>query len=266
MPVAPVGNLDAIDVRTALEAAFAAPSWHGRRPWRFECTPGSIQMIAETADSPRVADPLDRGVLLACGAALLNLRLAIRQAGVVPDVRVMPDPDRTDLVAIIGCTVLDGPMSAVEQQLAAAIWAGHPGPGPFLETPVPEVVKGRLRMAARVERAWCSEIGHGDLARVRDLPPAADALHQADSGFESDPLLMCFGTVTDRPADQVTAGQAAQRVTLTATTEGLTSSLLSGLVEVDATRLALRALIGGGIWPQLVVRSGYRPPSAKPLP
>jgi hypothetical protein len=51
-----------------------------------------------------------------------------------------------------------------------------------------------------------------------------------------------------------------QRVLLTATAAGLATSFLSQVVEVAATRLALRDLIGGGLWPQAVLRIGYGSP------
>jgi len=51
-----------------------------------------------------------------------------------------------------------------------------------------------------------------------------------------------------------------QRVLLVAAIAGLSASFLSQLVEVPATRKQLRELIGGGLWPQTVLRLGYRSP------
>lgn len=309
MPIQPVGNLDEIDVRRALDAASAAPSLHNSQPWRFVCTTGSIELLADAGRTPQVADPSGRAVYLACGAALMNLRLAIRAAGVVPDVRVMPDPDRPDLIAVVDCAVLGGPMPAREQRLAMAIPRRHTHRSPFLDLAVPTAVRGELRAAARVEHAWLAEIATSDHAAVRGLLHAAHRDQQSDpqftaewarwtgrdsssadgvpadsSGptpeqqdtwvlrdfgngrararlpgrdFETDPLVMCIGSFTDLRSDQVTVGQALQRVLLTATAEGLMASFLSQLIEVDAARRALRGIIGGGLWPQVVLRLGY---------
>lgn len=315
MPIQPVGNLDEIDVRRALDAASSAPSLHNSQPWRFVCTTGSIELLADSGRSPQVADRSGRAVYLACGAALMNLRLAIRAAGVVPDVRVMPDPDRPDLIAVVDCTVLDGPMPAAEQRLAMAIPRRHTHRSPFMDLAVPPAVRGQLRAAARMEHGWLAELATSDHATVRELLRAAHRDQQTDplftaewtswmgrgsaaddgvptssSGpapeqqdmwvlrdfadgqararvpgrdFEAAPLVMCIGSFTDLRSDQVTAGQAMQRVLLTATAEGLMASFLSQLIEVDAARRALRGIIGGGLWPQAVLRLGYGSPGVR---
>jgi hypothetical protein len=51
-----------------------------------------------------------------------------------------------------------------------------------------------------------------------------------------------------------------QRVLLTATEAGLSASFLSQVVEVPSARRQLRDLIGGGLWPQTVLRIGYGSP------
>jgi len=58
------------------------------------------------------------------------------------------------------------------------------------------------------------------------------------------------------PSADVTAGQAMQRVLLAATVEGLTTSFLSQLIEVERAREELRRLIGAPRGPQAVLRIG----------
>ncbi|MBO0839620.1 MAG: hypothetical protein J2O49_02230 [Sciscionella sp.] len=78
--------------------------------------------------------------------------------------------------------------------------------------------------------------------------------------FEARPLIAVIGSFHDLPIGQLHAGMAMQRVLLSATTMGISASFLSHLVEVPATRARLRALIGGGLWPQTVLRLGYGTP------
>ncbi|MFC7641863.1 hypothetical protein ACFQX6_13395 [Streptosporangium lutulentum] len=40
-------------------------------------------------------------MLISCGAALMNVRLAVRALGYEPRVRVLPDPDRPALLATV---------------------------------------------------------------------------------------------------------------------------------------------------------------------
>jgi nitroreductase len=78
-----------------------------------------------------------------------------------------------------------------------------------------------------------------------------------ERSFEQDPLVAVLVTAGDTPLDQVLAGQALQRVLLTATAAGLSASFLSQPMEVPYTRGALRQLIGGRAHPQTVLRLGY---------
>ena len=80
----------------------------------------------------------------------------------------------------------------------------------------------------------------------------------ASSGarFEQDPLIAVISPYMFGVSADVTAGQAMQRVLLTATTEGLAASFLSQVVEVEQTRDQLRRLIGAGHSPRVVLRIG----------
>ncbi len=93
---------------------------------------------------------------------------------------------------------------------------------------------------------------HGETAA-----PAGPPVDRTGAGAGDDPLVLLVGTVGDRPVDQVRAGQALQRVLLTATALGLASSVVSAPVELPATRTALAALLGTGVHPQILVRVGH---------
>ncbi|MGW4057003.1 Acg family FMN-binding oxidoreductase [Amycolatopsis sp. NPDC004747] len=77
---------------------------------------------------------------------------------------------------------------------------------------------------------------------------------------DSEPLVVVIGSFDDTAADRLQAGQAMQRVLLTATVAGLDASFISQPVEVPAVRAELRRLLGGGLWPQIVLRLGRGTP------
>ncbi len=81
-----------------------------------------------------------------------------------------------------------------------------------------------------------------------------------DRTDHSEPLVVVIGSFDDTPVDRVQAGQAMQRVLLTATVAGLDASFISQPVEVPAVRAELRRLLGGGLWPQIVLRLGRGTP------
>jgi hypothetical protein len=78
--------------------------------------------------------------------------------------------------------------------------------------------------------------------------------------FESDPLVAVLGTAGDTVLDQIVAGQALQRVLLTATDHHLAVSMLSQPIEVPAARERLRHGLGRIGSPQMVLRIGYGQP------
>lgn len=252
MTIGPVGNLDEVHVRFALEAAAAVSPATGDRPWRFRCTERSIDLYSELGGYTRRADPKGRAVRLECGAALLNLRLAIRAAGVVADVRLLPDPRRPDFIASVGCTMLAGPMAANERRLVEVIHHGplsDRSPGTML----PAALLGDLRAAARVELAWLSEITEDDRSGVEYLLRSGPG-----SDSSTGPLLVSIGSLTDLPLDHLTAGQATQRVALSALAASVEVASVPQLIASEEARLALRRRLGGGLWPQSVLSVRYR--------
>jgi Nitroreductase family len=78
-------------------------------------------------------------------------------------------------------------------------------------------------------------------------------------------LLALIVTESDDVTDWIAAGQAMQRVLLTATAAGLRASFLNQPIEISSMRLQLaRALALDGD-PQLLLRFGYGP-NAAPTP
>ncbi|MET8846821.1 nitroreductase family protein [Amycolatopsis sp. NPDC004625] len=81
-----------------------------------------------------------------------------------------------------------------------------------------------------------------------------------DRTDHSEPLVVVIGSFDDTRTDRLRAGQAMQRVLLTATAAGLDASFISQPVEVPPVRAELRHLLGGGLWPQIVLRLGRGAP------
>ncbi|MCM4084388.1 nitroreductase [Actinoplanes sp. TRM88002] len=78
--------------------------------------------------------------------------------------------------------------------------------------------------------------------------------------YEPEPLVGILGVPGDRPMDQITAGQALQRVLLTATDSGLAASLISQPIEVPSAREQLRRSLHRTGLPQMALRLGYGVP------
>jgi len=78
--------------------------------------------------------------------------------------------------------------------------------------------------------------------------------------YEPEPLVGILSVSADRAIDQIAAGQALQRVLLTATDAGLDTSMISQPIEVPAAREQLRRSLGRPGWPQIAIRFGYGTP------
>src|SRR6266567_8877481 len=89
--------------RYVVTEAVWAPSVHNTQPWRFTVDGGSASpRISLHADPERrlaVADPDGRELMISCGAALFNVRLALRSLGYIPETGVLPEPGQPTLVA-----------------------------------------------------------------------------------------------------------------------------------------------------------------------
>ncbi|MDI6098720.1 nitroreductase [Actinoplanes sp. NEAU-A12] len=112
-------------------------------------------------------------------------------------------------------------------------------------------------------RAAAPVTEHQDL-----LPQRAFTDRQRATGrdYEPEPLVAILGVATDRRLDQIIAGQALQKVLLTATDAGLSTSMISQPIEVPAARDQLRRSLGRSGYPQLALRIGYGQQAGRPTP
>lgn len=84
------------------------------------------------------------------------------------------------------------------------------------------------------------------------------AARDADIAMQS-PALAVLATDTDEPLDWLRAGQALERVLLTAQAEGVSVSHLNQPIEIEDLRLGIAGWCGGKAYPQVLLRMGYGP-------
>jgi nitroreductase len=95
---------------------------------------------------------------------------------------------------------------------------------------------------------------------VRDFGLLQPQLRRATEHFEPYPTILVLATDGDGPLDWLHAGQALQRVLLTATWLNLATTPISQPVEIPAIR-ELLSDTERGHWAQLVLRVGYGRPA-----
>jgi hypothetical protein len=134
--------------RHAIAHAILAPSVHNTQPWRFVIIGKTLEIYADGSRRLRVLDPTGRQMLISCGCALFNTRVALAASGYDAIVKRFPQPDQPDLLARL--TVGEPadrwlPLASLD----AMIEPRHTNRRRFASDPVPpEVVQGLIDAAA----------------------------------------------------------------------------------------------------------------------
>ncbi|HET9896248.1 MAG TPA: hypothetical protein VFQ44_15070 [Streptosporangiaceae bacterium] len=144
--------------RFVVDAAVNAPSVHNSQPWWFYGIDREIGLHADDERQLRVADPDGREMMISCGAALFTARVALRFCGIVPNVRVFPEPDLGTLVAKINWAD-EKPPSDYERDLFDAIYRRRTHRGGFDSEEMPGGIFSSLRDEAGRENAELRFIG-----------------------------------------------------------------------------------------------------------
>jgi nitroreductase len=100
-----------------------------------------------------------------------------------------------------------------------------------------------------------------DFPPLRDFALTQPELHRRDAAFEARPTIVVLRTTGDGPHDWVRAGQALQRVLLTATVRGVATTPMTQALEIPEIRRLLTDP-GRHRYSQLVLRLGYGRPAA----
>jgi hypothetical protein len=141
------------EATTALvEAAAAGPSVHNSQPWQFAVGPRHVDVFADPDRHLRVADGSGRSLLISCGAALFNLRVAADHLGFHPRVRLLPTEDDPTHVARVEVDHRHGHAGSLEE-LYPAVWSRRTNRFPFWDRRIPRSVLSRLHDAVTVENA-----------------------------------------------------------------------------------------------------------------
>lgn len=160
------------------KAMDRAPSVLNQRPWVLRhAVDDQGRIVYDRVEVYSVPDAdlgrlLPREVVISCGAALYNLRLAIQVAGREPSVWLLPGMDldsrllttvasRETLLASV--EVMPGraaPPTDAEQELYEALWLRRTDRWPFRYLRIPPQILVEMETAAAHERGW-----------LRVLPP-----------------------------------------------------------------------------------------------
>jgi len=207
------------------QAAFAAVSHPGGRPWRLWAVDRGVELRADGLHGLPPGGVGMQTIRIAAGMALLNMRLAVAAHGNCPVTVLLPDRSRPRVLA-----VLRGGAAAAQ-----------------------DVLNG-VRSAAETERAWLRSIADaGERARIAEQVPAIREYGTAG-------LLVVVGSNHDAPAAHLHAGQAAQRIVLTSAMLGYAAAVAAWPADLRSAGTLPPSVGGPGLFPQVLMVVG-RPDS-----
>jgi len=303
------------ETRWVVEQAGRAPSIHNTQPWRFRVVADTFELYADTSRVLSACDPDGRELVVSCGAALLNLRIALRKVGFDAKVTLLPDARDPRLLARVVATEAE-PARLQDRKTYAALLRRRTHRGGFEARPVPSSVLVSLQRAAEDEGAELIYIHDpGQRGRVLELARRAEVAMSTDdrvraeladwtppsgsrrrdgvpaSAYEAEPfrhdddlpardfdqgrgqgalpptepapagVVAVLATLGDVQRDWLMAGQALERVLVTAAEHEVLAAVHSQLTEVDSLRNELRRELYDSRQPQLLLRLGFASPT-----
>jgi len=172
--------------RFAVRYAILAPSSHNTQPWQFIINGDELLVCADRTRSLANIDPFDRELIISCGAALLNLRVALAHFRVPVAITTFPQSSDPDIVARIAFPT-SGSMLKDLAELFNAITKRTTNRRPFSSEDVPAAIMERLKTAAKsegVDVAFAQDLVQ--LERLATLIAEADRRQFDDPRFRRE--------------------------------------------------------------------------------
>jgi hypothetical protein len=173
-------------LRFILNYAILAPSSHNTQPWLFKIDSDAIYLYADRTRNLPVADPQGRELIISCGTAIFNLRIALHHFGYVGKIKTFPDSTNPDLLACI--ELGDRTQETTDEKLLfQAIKRRHTNRHDYQDWNVPEALLKLLQKDAIAEGATLHFVkGQIPRSTVAELVAQGDRLQMANADFRNE--------------------------------------------------------------------------------
>ncbi|MCS7047729.1 MAG: nitroreductase [Verrucomicrobiae bacterium] len=170
-----------------LNYAVLAPSIRNTQPWKFRLDGDQLEMLADTRRALPVADPHRRELVISCGAALYNLRVALRHFRYSPVVELLPDPAQPGLLARVTLGPRESPPPIADDRVFKAITRRRTHRGEFFAQTVFAASVEAMREAAETEGAWWFAVTTAEqLNAIAGLVAEADLLLMGNADYRRE--------------------------------------------------------------------------------
>jgi hypothetical protein len=181
----PVTTVDTEVIRDAVRLACRAPSLHNSQPWRWVLEGGVLNLYADPDRVVRATDTSGREALMACGAVLDHLRVAMAAAGYTANVDRFPNPNNLLHVASVDFT----PMKLVtdgHRQRADAILRRRTDRLPFATPPDWDTFEPALHDTVQSDRVRIDVIPDDLRSQLAEASQLTESLRLYDSSYHAE--------------------------------------------------------------------------------
>lgn len=186
-------------LRFLLNYAVLAPSKHNTQPWIFKVYRDTIELYADQSRVLSIVDASGREMIMSCGAALANLRVALRYFGFSWLMEVPSGPGNNLLLARL--TIEKGAAPTEEERkLFFAISQRRTNRRAFSSRPVPSGLLSRLGEVAAKAGTYLSVIEDEESrASLANLILAADRNLWTNQQFRHEMAEWVHGNESNSP-------------------------------------------------------------------
>lgn len=181
----PVWGGPAERLRFLLSYAVLAPSRHNAQPWAFEIEGDELRVFADLSRALPVVDPDGRELVMACGAAILNLRIAAAHFGHATSVELLAEHRRDALLARVRLEERRATTPELEE-LFQAIPRRHTNRLPLDGREPPDGLVAQLVRDARSEGVWLRPVEENARRAVAELVAEGDRRQAASARFRAE--------------------------------------------------------------------------------
>jgi hypothetical protein len=178
-------TVDTEVIRDAVRLACRAPSMHNSQPWRWVLEGNALQLFADADRVVRATDTSGREALMACGAVLDHLRVAMAAAGYTANVDRFPNPNNRLHVASVDFTpmkfVTDG-----HRQRANAILLRRTDRLPFAAPPDWDSFESELRDTVDSDRVRIDIVPDDRRRQLAEASQLTESLRLYDSSYHAE--------------------------------------------------------------------------------
>jgi len=168
-----------------VDVARRAPSVHNTQPWLWTIHGDTLELHADRTRGLEVADPDGRNLVMSCGTALHQARVALAAEGWAADVDRVPDRADPDLLARATATGRTE-VTPAAMRLLQSMRIRHTDRRPVSDTPVTTEALDALRQAAEREGAHLHVLRPDDVIELASAAGHAQAVENLDPEWRDE--------------------------------------------------------------------------------